>query len=145
MIAAPIFICYCVGMGYRAVVRRATICACVVLVACGPPSIADDAGGPGTGTAPEPPECDVEAPTECPEPPPRYADVEPIFEQRCVVCHDSRPPEWPLTSYRHVADWNDEIRAEMLRCTMPPFTSDVEMSTAERERILTWILCGYPE
>lgn len=90
-------------------------------------------------------ECDVEAPTVCPDPPLTYADVEPIIRARCVGCHDEEPPEWPLTSYRHVADWNVEIRTEMLRCTMPPRDSGVEMPTDERERILTWILCGFPE
>lgn len=113
----------------------------VALFACTP--------GDHTDAGPEkhlpPVVCDVEAPTECPDPPVRYSDIEPIVEQRCVVCHDGVPPEWPLTSYRHVADWNVEIRTEMLRCTMPPRDSDVRMTTEERESILTWILCGLPE
>lgn len=116
--------------------------ASLALAACTPGLSGD--GGPDAQDLP-PLVCEVEAPTVCPDPPLTYADVEPIIERRCVECHDGTPPEWPLTSYRHVADWNVEIRTEMLRCTMPPRDSGIEMPVEEREQILTWILCGFPE
>lgn len=125
----------------RHVIPRWTPLFALALAACTPGDGQD--GGPD-GNLP-PLVCEVEAPTECPDPPLTYADVEPIIERRCVECHDGVPPEWPLTSYRHVADWNVEIRTEMLRCTMPPRESGLEMPTEEREQILTWILCGFPE
>jgi len=38
------------------------------------------------GTSDEPPSaCDVPIPTSCPDPAPRYADVAPVFENRCVT------------------------------------------------------------
>lgn len=90
--------------------------------------------------------CDVRAPTACAEPAPTYADVAPIFAERCVICHagDWNGP-WPLTTYRHVADWRDDIRADLLDCSMPPRDAGVAMPVEERERILGWIRCGLPE
>jgi hypothetical protein len=92
-------------------------------------------------------ECHVEPPTECPEPPPRYADVQPIFHERCGGdCHTGAPgSEWPLDTYGHVADWYDVIRDELRDCSMPPLDAGVSITTEERQVILTWILCGFPE
>jgi mono/diheme cytochrome c family protein len=91
--------------------------------------------------------CTVQAPTSCPTPKPHYADVEPIFKQRCVGCHNGASPDsqWPLTEYEHVADWFDIIRDEMLHCSMPPADSGITMPNAERSAILTWIRCGFPK
>lgn len=89
--------------------------------------------------------CDVPAPTECPDPMPRYADVEPIFAERCVVCHYGQAGgPWPLNTYGHVTDWHDTIRAAMLDCSMPPLGAGVGMTVEERVAILTWLRCGFP-
>ena len=85
------------------------------------------------GTAPP---CMATAPTSCPDPAPDYSDVEPIFIERCQVCHDGQHGEWPLATYGHVADWSDSIRSRMLSCTMPPVDSCVTMPLEERQRIL---------
>jgi len=97
----------------------------------------DDAGD-------EPEECNVTAPTSCPDPAPRYAeDVEPIIQERCVICHlGARGGPWALVSYQHVADWADLIRGAMLSCTMPPPDAGVPITVEEREVILTWLRCG---
>jgi hypothetical protein len=90
--------------------------------------------------------CTVRAPTACPEPPPRYADVLPIFEQRCIICHSGAPNgPWPLDGYEHIADWQDNIRSDMLDCSMPPFDAGVPITLEERMAILTWIRCGLPK
>jgi hypothetical protein len=91
--------------------------------------------------------CTVQAPTSCPTPKPHYADVEPIFKQRCVGCHNGASPDspWPLTEYEHIADWFDIVRDEMLHCSMPPADSGLKMPDAERVAILTWIRCGFPK
>src|SRR5687768_11232513 len=63
----------------------------------------------------EPIPCDAVAPTSCPSPPLTYADVEPIFEQRCVVCHNGAADgPWSLRGYSHVADWQDIIPPNLL-------------------------------
>lgn len=110
--------------------------AAVLLVSC------DDDPAPA-----QPPfVCDVVAPTVCPDPPPGYAQVEPIFAQRCVSCHYGMPMgPWPLYEYQHIADWTDVVRADVLDCSMPPRDAGVAMSNEERMAILTWILCGIPK
>jgi hypothetical protein len=109
---------------------------------------ADGGAGPGVdaGSDSGPGSCMVTAPTECPDPSPRYADVEPILQERCIVCHlGSRGGPWALTSYGHVLEWRDLIRGVMLGCAMPPPDAGIEMPDEERELILAWIRCGAPE
>lgn len=90
--------------------------------------------------------CTTTAPTACPSPAPTYvADIEPIMQSRCVGCHYGEiGGPWPLTSYGHVTDWRDTIRAAMLDCSMPPPEEEVAMPLSERQRILEWIRCGMP-
>jgi hypothetical protein len=97
-----------------------------------------DGGGPMV--------CTATAPTACPEPSPRYADVEPIFMERCVTCHGGVVGgPWPLTTHGHIATWANEIRGELLDCTMPPADAGAPMTDDEREAILVWLRCGFPE
>ena len=86
--------------------------------------------------------CRLEAPTACPEPPVRYADIAPIVERRCLSCHNGQGPNWSLIGYQHVADWQDTIRSAMLDCTMPPGEANLPMTVEERMTILAWIRCG---
>jgi hypothetical protein len=97
------------------------------------------------GGEPTPPACTVTAPTACDDPDLAYADVKPIFERRCLGCHDGSLDLWPLTSYTHVASWSGEIRGVMRNCSMPPADSGVSMPVEERETILRWIRCGLPQ
>jgi uncharacterized membrane protein len=95
--------------------------------------------------APKPFVCNVTAPTECPDPMPRYADVEPIIARRCVTCHsDTSTGPWPLTTYQDVVDWWDVIRGEVLRCSMPPPDSGQSLTSGESQLILEWIRCNSP-
>jgi hypothetical protein len=91
--------------------------------------------------------CTVQPPTVCPDPMPRWADVSSIFQQRCAICHNMTVvgAQWPLMQYQHVADWADLVRAMLVDCSMPPPDSGVRITDEERLRILTWILCGFPE
>ncbi|MDB4976608.1 MAG: hypothetical protein JWN48_4949 [Myxococcaceae bacterium] len=91
--------------------------------------------------------CGTVAPSSCPTPPVRYADVEPIFRTHCVVCHSPLwTGPWPLDAYQHVSDWQADIRADMLDCSMPlrdggvPITITLE----ERQQILAFLRCGLP-
>jgi hypothetical protein len=108
--------------------------------------VAGQTGAGGEAGAYTPPPCTVVAPTACPDPAPTYADVEPIFTQRCVVCHmGSANGPWPLTNYGHIASWSDDIRAMLLTCTMPPPEERTPLPNAENLAILTWIRCGMPQ
>lgn len=93
--------------------------------------------------------CTVVAPTECPDGGPTYADVAPIIEQRCAVpCHSPEAAAaggaWSLHDYRHVADWRDTIRTNLLACTMPPRDAGLSIPADESMLILTWIRCDLP-
>ena len=101
-----------------------------------------DAGASDAG-APPAPSCDAVAPATCIEPAPRFADVQPIIEDRCLSCHDGTGEEWALVSYTHVASWAPQIRDSMIRCTMPPADAGIDMPTSEREQLLHWIRCGF--
>ena len=91
-------------------------------------------------------ECTVEPPTSCPDPAPRFADVAPIFKQRCAGCHASNwSGPWPLDTYSHIADWGDVVRAHLLDCSMPPPEAGVPLPNEESVEILTWIRCGTPQ
>lgn len=100
----------------------------------------------GADTFQMPPPCTVIAPTSCPDPAPRYADIAPIVGERCVPCHYGMPNgPWPLNSYRHLVDWHDTIPDVLRTCLMPPPDSGMTMTDEERVAILTWLLCGYRE
>jgi uncharacterized membrane protein len=90
--------------------------------------------------------CSVPAPTMCPSPAPKYADVAPVLENKCVTCHsgaDGGP--WPLTGYGNVAAWQSEIGAELVHCSMPPADAGAPITAEERTLLLTWLVCGAPE
>jgi cytochrome c5 len=90
--------------------------------------------------------CDVVAPTSCPDPAPKFADVQPIFTRQCGVCHGQDwTGEWPLDNYSHISDWQDSIRDELVRCSMPPRDGGVVISLENRMKILSWIRCGLPK
>ena len=79
------------------------------------PATGDGSGGRGGGAAPA-----------CPAParPPRYPDVQPIFERRCAKCHDARQSRndaaqavFEMTSYpfstKRPATLLDDLRAKV--------------------------------
>lgn len=104
---------------------------------------ATSGGGPATdgGVAEA---CAVMVPAACPAQVPRYADVQPTLQQRCVLCHSGQSGLWPLTTYQQVTDWYDSVRDDVADCSMPPPDAGVAMTNAERLLILTWIRCGVP-
>ena len=134
-------------------VGRSIVCvSCLLAVACGGdkgigPAADADLPVPDSGPRADagPFVCTVTAPTSCSDPSLRYADVKPIFEERCVLCHDGSNDNWPLTSYQHAADWFDLIPPEVVNCTMPPPEEGIPMTDEERDRLLQWYRCGFPE
>ena len=102
--------------------------------------------GDTTGSQNTPIVCAPNLPTSCTDPAIRYADVEPILQERCVICHYGKEMgPWPLTSYQHVADWANEIRGQVSKCTMPPVDAGGVMTNEERDRLLLWVRCGAPK
>jgi hypothetical protein len=101
-------------------------------------------GGAADGAAPA--ICEVVAPRACPDPHPRFVDVVPILQRRCVPCHSGNlAGVWPLVTYGEVADWQDVIRDDLIKCTMPPPDAGVPMPVEETMVILDWLRCGLPD
>lgn len=89
--------------------------------------------------------CTIAAPTSCSEPVPTYEDVQPIFAERCVVCHaGTKGGPWALDTYGHVATWRDTVRAALISCAMPPVDSGLHIPDEESLLVLQWIRCGMP-
>lgn len=90
--------------------------------------------------------CDVVPPEACSDPSLRFADVQPLFEAHCVTCHYGElGGPWPMRSYMDVADWHDVVAADIAYCSMPPADAGSTMTTAEKQKILDWLRCGFPE
>lgn len=111
-----------------------------------PPPMPADAAVGLPPDAEVPVSCPVDLPTSCPEGSPRYADVAPIIEARCVVCHSPRwTGPWPLDTISHLRDWFDDVRTTVGNCTMPPPEARVPITKDERMQLLQWVRCGMPD
>lgn len=105
----------------------------LLLAGC-PPESKQDAGS-----------CNFTPVTVCPSPAPTYADVSPVFDAHCNICHtgqDNGP--WPLNDYESVYDWSELIRSDLLDCTMPQADAGTNFTDDDRRLLLTWIRCGMP-
>lgn len=104
-------------------------------------------GGSGGGGGKIVVQCDTVAPRACNFPELTYTnDIKPLVDDICLGCHKGeKDGPWTLNGYEHVANWHDLIRAVMLNCEMPPPEEQIPMTTEERQLILEWLRCGYPE
>ena len=92
-------------------------------------------------------DCPNDVPDACPEVgAPSYAtEVAPILQQRCGDCHTAGGQEavHPLDSYADAKAEKVGILSQLHSCLMPP-PSQPQATTAERQTIFTWIVCGAP-
>jgi hypothetical protein len=116
------------------------------LCACGTKPPFPDAGEPPVADAGME-VCVVLDPPDCSAPVPTYSELLPVFTSSCVVCHngaDTNGP-WALTSYQALSDWEDLVRSEILKCSMPPEDAGFSLTLEERKQIFAWIRCGRPK
>jgi hypothetical protein len=111
--------------------------------------VADADAGVGPDAAAAPAVCpELPASTAiCPDPPPSFTnDVLPILNQRCNNCHDPSLTNgpWPLDNYYDVSEWEGLIATDLVNCAMPPPDGGTTLPEAERERVMSWIVCGTP-
>lgn len=95
------------------------------------------------GSAPAAPSCSNLGLNACPSPAPAYAaDVAPLIQAHCVVCHEPGGMEAAtlLQTYDEVVHNTMGIQSEVSNCMMPPATQP-PLTDAERMTILAWI--GY--
>jgi len=82
----------------------------------------------------------------CPRQVPSYAhEVEPLLANRCVVCHS------PYGGYGFDEETHAEVAAQsgamltqVADCMMPP-SGMAPLTTAERQALLDWLVCGAPD
>jgi hypothetical protein len=107
-----------------------------------------DAGDGKSGTvgclAPE------EVPVACPTPKVTFANVQSIFQSRCVsACHNGVTPDplrpgetlWPMIDPMHILDWEDSVRAWVGDCSMPPQDAGIPMTIEERRAVIQFTRC----
>jgi len=126
----------------RSLLNVTGLAGCLLLGACdaSSPTTSDAEAGDAAVA------CAVELPQECPDPPPRYDDVSPIFERRCAGCHKANwSGPWPLDTYARVADWAHTVGDMLARCAMPPPEAGMPLPDDERQLVLTWIFCKTPK
>ncbi|MFO0758448.1 MAG: hypothetical protein U0359_18290 [Byssovorax sp.] len=88
--------------------------------------------------------CSPAVPASCPSSAPSYqSDVAPLLETYCTSCHSAggSEPSKLLDSYASAAKWSSDVESEIASCGMPP-SGEAQPTDAEREVILTWIVCG---
>ncbi len=84
-----------------------------------------------------------------------FADLQPIFERRCVGCHRAGEiGKMPLETYRQARPWAKAIREAVVSRRMPPwfaaeasapFANDPRLSRDEIDKIRNWVDAGAPD
>ena len=101
-------------------------------------------GGPPSGTSPPP----------SAEPAVRFAEVEPLFDTHCMVCHRSTPPVVDWTNYEVAKTYVDNgkllervwtLKDDILKGMPMGGGAGTKFSPANRELIKKWIEGGGQE
>ena len=80
----------------------------------------------------------------CPATAPTFAaDVRPLVEAHCAVCHGAGQQMPRLDSYQAISLTTTKQQAffQIQHCSMPPAPRP-PLTAAERDTILTWLVCG---
>ena len=109
------------------------------------PVASDGDGGSNAATcqATLPPACEADAA-------PSYAGtIAPLVERTCLTCHapGGVSSNIDLTTYANLARLETTDLVQLYSCQMPPADAgaDATLSLAEREELIGWITCGYPD
>jgi hypothetical protein len=62
-------------------------------------------------------------------------DIVPVFNTRCVICHDNNSNYYPYTNYNEIKTRAQEVRAAIENGTMPPNG----MPQSEKDLIYLWM------
>jgi hypothetical protein len=103
------------------------------------------AGDASAGTDAQP-QCPNDLPASCPASMPSYqTDIAPLLQNRCVPCHNPSGIESakPLNSYSAVYGLRSTVLTQVYGCQMPP-TGAQPLDAAERQELLTWLVCQAP-
>jgi len=88
--------------------------------------------------------CPSEYPMSCPATAPSFAaEVGPLIQAHCAFCHGSGQQIPRLDTYDQIslAATKQKIFFQIQHCSMPPAPRP-PLSAAERDTILSWLVCG---
>jgi hypothetical protein len=85
-------------------------------------------------------------PESCPAEVPHYnPDVAAVIQASCTACHSpgGSGASWPLTNYDELYAIRFSVQGQIASCKMPP-VGWPPMDPADRDMVLTWLVCGAP-
>lgn len=91
-------------------------------------------------------QCPNDLPQSCPAAVPSYqADIMPLLKRACTECHSASGivPNRPLDNYNSVYSQRQAVLTQVYACRMPP-PGAPPLSTADRQLLLTWLICQSP-
>jgi mono/diheme cytochrome c family protein len=96
----------------------------------------------------------VPADPACPDAAPSFAQVvyPQVFQVSCVPCHSpgGEESQKPLTTYAQITGSNGamvhDIYSQVFEaCLMPPAGAAQVLTESQRQTLLDWLGCGYPD
>jgi hypothetical protein len=98
---------------------------------------------------PETTSCGATLPSGCTVVPSFSATIEPLVERTCATCHSPGgvAADRDLTTYKNIAELETTELVQLYSCQMPTADAgpDAMLSLAEREEMLQWFICGFPD
>jgi hypothetical protein len=121
----------------------------MALLALGGCTSPDDSyGDPVTAVDAATISCTATFPSGCTTAPSYSQAIAPLVQRTCNGCHAAGgvAADRDLTTYKNVARLETTELIELNSCAMPPADAgpDAMLSAAEREEILQWLICDYP-
>ena len=135
----------------------ASLAAAALIAGCAGAGVDDSSGlepgaGPGAGDgidAGASGACTAVLPSGCPIAPSYRATIEPLVQRTCAGCHapGGVAADRDLTTYASFARLETTDLIQLYSCQMPPADAgaDAMLSPSEREAMLQWLLCGFPD
>jgi hypothetical protein len=80
----------------------------------------------------------------CPSPAPTFAtDASPVIAARCAKCHvpGGRAQKFPFETYDQIAPYAGDMVLQLETCQMPA-PPEAPLSSADRQAIFGWAICG---
>lgn len=65
-------------------------------------------------------------------------DIQPIFQDKCVLCHNSSMPDKDWMNYELAFKNKDKIKKRLEERTMPP-GNVTQMTEEERKLVIQWV------
>jgi uncharacterized membrane protein len=91
----------------------------------------------------------VPADPPCPDAVPNFTqDIRPIFMVACDRCHSptGEEPKSPLQTYQQINAIAGTVYYEVFkRCSMPPPSAPEILTDGQRQKLLDWFGCGWPD